>query len=49
MRETIDIIMNFEILPAMLDVFVEVIIVNETLRDVGLLDFYVFGIVDWRH
>ena len=30
-------------------VFVEVILVNEVLRDVGDLDFYVFRIVEWCH
>ena len=29
-------------------VFVEFVLVNEVLRDVGELDFYVFGIVEWR-
>ena len=29
-------------------VFVEVILVDEILRDVGELEFYVFGIVEWR-
>ena len=28
--------------------FVEVILANEILRDIGELDFYVFGIVKWR-
>ena len=29
-------------------VFVEVILVDEVLRDVGELDVYIFGIVEWR-
>ena len=45
LRETIDAIMDFEIHPAIVDIFVEVIPVDEILRDVGELDFDVFGIV----
>ena len=47
LRETIDAITDFEIHPAIVDVFVEFILVNEILRDVGELDFDVFGIVKW--
>ena len=47
-RETIDAITDFEIYSAIVDVFLEVVLVNEILRDVGDLDFYVFGIVEWR-
>ena len=48
MRETIDAITDFEIHPALVYVFLEVILANEILRDIGELDFYVFGIVKWR-
>ena len=48
LRETIDAITDFEIHPALVYVFVEIIIVDEILRDVGELDFYVFGTVEWH-
>ena len=48
LRGTIDAIADSEINPSIMGVFVEVILVNEILRDVGELDFGVFGIVKWR-
>ena len=48
LRGTIDAIADSEINPSIMGVFVEVILVNEILRDVGELDFDVFGIVKWR-
>ena len=48
LRETIDTITDFEIHPALVYVFVKVILVDEILRDVSELDFYVFRIVKWR-
>ena len=38
--------MDFEKHPVIVDVFLEVIIVDEILRDVGELDFDVLGIVE---
>ena len=48
MRKTIDAIEDFEIHTATMDVFVEVILIDEILRYIGELDFNVFGIVEWR-
>ena len=48
MRETIDAVADFEIHPALVDIVVEVVLVNELLGDVGELYFEVFGIVEWR-
>ena len=47
MRETIDIIANFEICPAFVYIVVEVVLINELLWDVGELDFDILGIVKW--
>ena len=47
LRETIDAVADFEIHPSLVDIGVEVILVNELSRDVGELDFDVFGIVEW--
>ena len=47
MRETIDAIADFEIYPALVDIVVEVVLLNELLGDVGDLDFDIFGIVEW--
>ena len=49
LRDTIETIADFEIHPATVDVFVEVILIDEILRNVGELDFYVLGIVEWCH
>ena len=48
LRETIDAITDFEIHPAIVDIFVEIILVDEILRDVGELGFDIFGMFKWR-
>ena len=47
-NNTIDAVADFEIHPALMDIVVEVLLVDELLRDVGELDFDVFRIVEWR-
>ena len=40
--------MDFEIHPSLVDIVVEVVLVDELLRDVSDIDYDVFGIVKWR-
>ena len=49
LRETIYAITCFEIYPAIVDVFLEFILVDEMLRDVCEIYFYAFGIVEWHY
>ena len=48
LRETIDAVVDFEIHPSLVDIVVEVVLVDELLRDVSDIDYDVFGIVKWR-
>ena len=48
LRDTIDVNTDFEIYPSLVYVSVEVILVDEIMRDVGELYFYVFMIAKWR-
>ena len=47
MREFINVVTDFEVDPSIVDEVVEVVLVDEVLRDVGKLDFGVLGIVEW--
>ena len=49
LEQVIDAITDFYIHPSLVYVFVEVILVNEILRNVSELDFYILGIVEWCH
>ena len=46
MRETIDAVVDFEIYPAFVDIFVEVVLVDELLWVVGELDFDILRLVE---